>query len=106
MKSFHFPSKYLPNLCDHPYIEFEKIDTSLTTFGLGKEMKTRIYKVLAAILYLGNTKFEDAGDDSIRLSDDSQAVCDHVANLLSLDPTELRSNLLNRTIEVNGTSIT
>lgn len=80
------------------------LDNSLTIFGLNPEKKHRIYKIVSAILCIGNIKFKST-DGGVQISNDSEAVCDHAAQLLSLDPEVLRTNLLAREISINGSNI-
>lgn len=100
--------QYLPDLREHSQkcnINFDMIDNSLTIFGLNSEEKHRIYKIVSAILCLGNIKFKSA-DGCLQVTNDSEAACDTAAQLLSLDPEVLRTNLLAREICVNGSNIT
>lgn len=85
--------------------DFEKIDHSLTSFGLDNETKTGIYKVLAAILHLGNTEFVDAGDDASAISEHSIASCDHAAHLLSIEAQALQTSFLKKNIKIMESEI-
>lgn len=81
------------------------IDNSLTIFGLDPEKKHRIYRIVSAIICLGDIEFKIA-DGCAQITNDSMAAFEHAAQLLSLDPEVLRTNLLAREIFVNGSNIT
>lgn len=85
--------------------DFESIDAALTTFGLDQATRTRVYKVLAAILQLGNIEFEVVNDNMSKISNNSQIAWQSAANLLSIDPPLLQTNLLNRTIRIGDSYI-
>lgn len=77
----------------------------METFGFEETTKTRVYKVLAAILQLGNIEFEDTNDSTSTISATSHTACEDAAILLSVAPSVLRSNLLNRIIQVGSVHI-
>lgn len=77
----------------------------METFGLEETIRTRVYKILAAILQLGNIEFEDADDGTSRISADSQTAWEDAAFLLSVVPSALSSNILNRTIQIGDSHI-
>lgn len=85
--------------------DFEKIDHSLTSFGLDNETKTGIYKVLAAILHLGNIEFLDAGDNASAILESSLASCDHAAQLLSIKAQTLQTSFLKKKIKIMESEI-
>lgn len=84
---------------------FEKVDISLKSLGFDQETRTRVYKILATILHLGNIEFEDADSDSSKISSNSQASCDHAAYSLSLDRNELEKSLISRIIKIRESNI-
>lgn len=107
---FYF--KYLPNkeivkqLSDNMN-DFNVINKNLDACGISAEKKNRIYSVLAAILNLGNIKFEkcDSNDDKCFVPHESQAILNNVAVLLGMNKIDLEDVLTNRTISVLNSEI-
>lgn len=95
--------KYTNNNC----IEFNSIDTRLTSLGFSDGQKNGIYTILSAILNLGNIQFENLpySDDRSIVTEKSQLFLDHVAVLLKINRSTLQDAFISRTINVAGSEI-
>ncbi|XP_075982800.1 unconventional myosin 81F isoform X2 [Anticarsia gemmatalis] len=82
--------------------KLEALQLALTVLQVPPHMCEGLFKVLAAILWLGNIHFEDVdGERTTLAAEDSEAV-DAVANLLGLPLPTARRVLLERQINVRG----
>lgn len=84
---------------------FLKIDEQLATFGLTRDERECVYKLLAGILHLGNIEFESSDDDSCRIAITSEDTYKTVAQLLSIELSVLESNLIYRKFVVKGSKL-
>lgn len=86
---------------------FDIIDKSLNTIGMTMEARCVIYKLLAAVLNIGNIQILEETDKNgdLSVSDGSKKYLDNVATLLNLETSEFENSLLKRTINVAGTEI-
>ncbi|KAG1714829.1 Unconventional myosin-VI [Nymphon striatum] len=83
---------------------FSYTDRALSHIGIDEKERMNIYGVVAAVLHLGNIKFEDDPEDSrggckvssCSLSELSLTIA---ANLIGVDKDELRSCLLSRVMQ-------
>ncbi|CAH0594344.1 unnamed protein product [Chrysodeixis includens] len=82
--------------------KLEALQLALTVLQVPPHMCEGLFKVLAAILWLGNIQFQDIdGERSTLAPEDTEAV-DAVANLLGLPLPTARRVLLERQINVRG----
>ncbi|ORY26880.1 P-loop containing nucleoside triphosphate hydrolase protein [Naematelia encephala] len=68
--------------------EFRDTQTALSTVGIAVEQQWHIFKILAALLHLGNIKITQARTDAV-LADDDQALIT-ATNLLGLPATDFK----------------
>lgn len=80
-----------------PPYDIDTIDNALDRFGLTKDMRTYVYKVLAGVLLIGNITFEDTevGCSVTKVSED---IFTNAANLFGIDATELKDCLTSRPV--------
>lgn len=101
-----FHSQYLcnyPNSNRDDLKHFHEIDNSLATIGFNQTERFHIYKILAAILHLGNVNFEESPmTKELDISDKTQHHFTHASQLLNVEPKVLKKILLMHEIEVNG----
>lgn len=69
---------------------FKMIDESLDVIGLSKNAKNSVYKLLAAILNLGNIQIEESSS-GLCVSDASKKFLDNVATLTNLTTLNLKN---------------
>ncbi|GBP24386.1 Myosin-I heavy chain [Eumeta japonica] len=82
--------------------ELEALQLALTVLQVPPHMCEGLFKVLAAVLWLGNIQFQDVdGERSALAPEDAEAV-DAVAALLGLAPPTAQRVLLERQINVRG----
>lgn len=83
--------------------DFTTIDKALIEIGMGNEERIKIYKILAAILHLGNVIFvENPLTGGCQIADSTQKHFYYAAQLLNMDSKTLEINLLTRKMEVTG----
>uniref|UniRef100_A0A182RH91 Myosin motor domain-containing protein n=1 Tax=Anopheles funestus TaxID=62324 RepID=A0A182RH91_ANOFN len=90
------------------YEDFRQLDEALGRLGLGEMERTQIYSLVAAVLHLGNIRFEENPEDSnggCRITQDSQASLNVTARLIGVDPSELRQALMSRVMKSKGGGI-
>lgn len=83
------------------------MDKALIDVGVANEERINIYKILAAILHLGNVIFEEnpsiAGCQTrCRITNSSRNHCFYAAQLLGIEQELLEMCLLTRKMEVAG----
>lgn len=70
--------------------------------GLTEIERFEIYRIVAAVLHLGNVTFEDNPDDTkggCRVADSSEKYLIMVAKLIGIDAMELRQALVSRVMQ-------
>lgn len=83
----------------------ETVDRALESIGISHDERNRIYKIIAAILHLGNVDIEEENSfEKCKISELSKIHLQHTANLLNIGHQTLETALLTRTIEVNGSN--
>lgn len=83
----------------------ETVDRALESVGISHEERNRIYKILAAILHLGNVDIEEEiSSEKCKISELSKIHLKHTAKLLNIEQQTLEIALLTRTIEINGSN--
>lgn len=97
--------KVLPIMNTNQYggYSFDDLVHGLDGIGISTEVKYIIFDVLAAILHLCNIEFID---DSFQKAEISNNLSSHeslnfAANLLKIDPDELKHALITKTIKTN-----
>lgn len=81
---------------------FGSVDTALTNVGVSNEEKVKVYKILAAILHLGNVIFEENPSmDGCQISDSTANHFFYAAQLLGIEKKNLEKSLLTRKMEIN-----
>lgn len=99
-------SQELNQLSDHAHkLSFTKIDDCFSIFGLDITKRRQVYKIIAAILHLGNISFEESTDNTCEISKDSHTSCRNAAELLSLGTKDLQSMLINNSIDIKDSKI-
>ncbi|KAM3858015.1 LOW QUALITY PROTEIN: unconventional myosin-Ig [Diretmus argenteus] len=76
--------------------------SALEAIGLSKEEIDSIYRILAAILLLGNIQLESDGE-SVQIS--GLEAVSHIADLIASEPDNVRKSLLFRTMATGGGEI-
>uniref|UniRef100_A0A182S803 Myosin motor domain-containing protein n=1 Tax=Anopheles maculatus TaxID=74869 RepID=A0A182S803_9DIPT len=90
------------------YEDFRQLDEALGRLGLSESERTQIYSLVAAVLHLGNIRFEENPEDSnggCRITQDSQTSLTVTARLIGVDPSELRQALMSRVMKSKGGGI-
>lgn len=84
--------------------DFQTLDVALTRIGLDDNEKFAIYTQVAAVLHLGNVKFEDSPDDTrggCRVANNSLPSLSAAATLMGVGPDELQQCLLSRVMQTS-----
>lgn len=90
------------------YEDFRQLDEALGRLGLSEVERTQIYSLVAAVLHLGNIRFEENPEDSnggCRITQESQPSLNVTARLIGVDPSELRQALMSRVMKSKGGGI-
>lgn len=83
--------------------DFVSINKALFEIGMTKEEKTNIYKILAAILHLGNVVFVDNPLTEVcQIADSTKTHFSCAAKLLNIATETLEKSLLTRKMELKG----
>ncbi|XP_045503009.1 myosin-I heavy chain [Colias croceus] len=80
----------------------EALQLALTVLQVPPHMCEGLFKVLAAVLWLGNVQFQDIDGERTTLAPEDAEAVDAVANLLGLAPPTAQRVLLERQINVRG----
>ncbi|XP_038207057.1 myosin-I heavy chain isoform X2 [Zerene cesonia] len=80
----------------------EALQLALTVLQVPPHMCEGLFKVLAAVLWLGNIQFQDIDGERTSLAPEDAEAVDAVANLLGLAPPTAQRVLLERQINVRG----
>lgn len=83
---------------------FARIDHILSILGIAKNEKNAIYKLLAAILHLGNIQFE-ATDSGAQVIESTEEHVTIASKLMDIFPDKLKEAILFRSIDVAGSII-
>uniref|UniRef100_A0A2M4BA63 Putative myosin class v heavy chain n=1 Tax=Anopheles marajoara TaxID=58244 RepID=A0A2M4BA63_9DIPT len=90
------------------YEDFRQLDEALGRLGLSETERVQIYSLVAAVLHLGNIRFEENPEDTkggCRITNDSEASLVVTARLIGLDASELRQALMSRVMTSKGGGI-
>ncbi|PVU86002.1 hypothetical protein BB560_006841 [Smittium megazygosporum] len=85
--------------------EFINTCNALELVGIGKAKQLEIWKVLAALLYLGNTNFENDKNSKVLDSFVKSEDFINASSMLGLDPVKLKSCLVEKKIVTQRESI-
>lgn len=85
-------------------VAFEEVDRILKSLVLDEKEKMTIYKLLAAILHLGNIEFISDESQAKVLESSGTHICT-AAKLLNININDLEKSLLFHSIEVHGSVI-
>lgn len=91
-----------PNLDDKS--DYRRMEESMNKVGFSEEEKANIFKVVAAVLHVGNIAFEDSGDTEggSVVSPKSTNSLSIAAQLLDVSPEELKMSLTTRMMSAGG----
>ncbi|XP_066985117.1 myosin heavy chain 95F isoform X5 [Macrobrachium rosenbergii] len=84
--------------------DFNKVDKALGNLGLSDGERLAIYTTVAAVLHLGNIKFEENPDDTkggCMVSPGCENSLKMAASLMGVDPMELNQALLSRVMQTS-----
>src|SRR5690606_10069845 len=93
--------------------QFKAVCACMTAMGIPEASQSEIWRLLSAVLHLGNITFKDRHDEETRsalnaqaamVGDDSQtaAAVDAVCSLLGVDREVLQKALTNRTLQIGS----
>ncbi|CAH0678939.1 unnamed protein product [Chilo suppressalis] len=82
--------------------KLEALQLALTVLQVPPHMCEGLFKVLAAVLWLGNIQFQDVDGERTTLAPEDAEAVDAVATLLGLAPPTAQRVLLERQINVRG----
>ncbi|XP_076028705.1 myosin heavy chain 95F jaguar isoform X2 [Oratosquilla oratoria] len=83
---------------------FHTLDKALGNLGLNSGERLAVYTTVAAVLHLGNIEFQDNSDDvkgGCMITPGSEVALKTTANLMGLDPEELKQALLSRVMQTS-----
>lgn len=84
-------------------LTFTTVNEALRNIGLDQKERMRIYKILSAILYLGNVNFEEnSATENLEISHDTIKHLQLASQLLKVESHVLETSLLTRDIDVRG----
>lgn len=86
--------------------DFKLIDKELSQIGIPYNRKIHYYKILAAILHLGNVIFqEDSISGKCRISQSTKPHTEIAVTLLNIEQSVLEAAILTRYIEIGSEKI-
>lgn len=85
--------------------EFNVVQSALKTIGMDEEEQKKMFRILAAILHIGNLKFCEKSKTEEGIMVENPDVLKTVGELLEVDITELEKGLLKRTIFCGGEKV-
>lgn len=96
-------SDYRQNDDSSNFQDFGAVDKALIDIGVNNVEGIAIYKILAAILHLGNVIFEENPlVDGCKIADSTANHSRYAAQLLGIEQKNLEMSLLTRKMEING----
>ena len=91
----------LNNIDDHKM--FNDLCLALQVLQVPPDLVTGIFRVLSAVLWIGNLQFEDTENETCRLTKQDKNVVKRVAYLLGLEESKMQKICTTREISVRGT---
>lgn len=82
---------------------FEELCLALQILQVTPDMATGIFKVLAAILWIGNLSFQDSENEACQLTQQDVPITKIIAHLLGLNDAQIKRLTTIRQINVRGT---
>ena len=82
--------------------DFAQTDKALGNLGMSEKERLSVYSAVAAILHLGNIKFQDNQEDvrgGCQLTNSSITALKIASDLMGIDPEELQHALLSRVMQ-------
>lgn len=87
----------------YTFQDFGAVDKALIEVGLTNEERIQIYKIVAAILHLGNVQFEENSlMEGCRVADNTTDHLSYAAQLLGIEEKRIEMSLLTRKMEISG----
>lgn len=81
---------------------FADVDQTLSACGMDSDERLAVYKLLAAILHLGNIEFFEDEKAGCQITNSTESSLQNASELLCLHSVELKKNLLTRSFELIG----
>ncbi|CAG2101607.1 unnamed protein product [Medioppia subpectinata] len=84
--------------------DFKATDDALAHFGVSEADRLAIYRIVAAVLHLGNICFEDSAEDSkggSQVTAQSMPSLETAAELIGVDSDSLQQSLLSRVMQLS-----
>lgn len=84
--------------------DFKGLEKAFANFGVSEEIKWNVYRIVAAVLHLGNIEFEEALNDTrggCTISPYSEESLHKTASLLKIEPISLKQCLLTRVMQTS-----
>ncbi|GMF63563.1 unnamed protein product [[Candida] boidinii] len=79
--------------------DFKETIEAMRTIGLTQDEQDQVFRLLSAILYIGNIRFAEDEEGNSKVQDTS--ITDFVAYLLSVNPQVLCKSITERIVETN-----
>jgi myosin-7 len=83
---------------------FDQLRLAMQVLSISEELSEGIFRVLAAILWIGNLEFEDSEQEAAKLKKKSRDIVVKAATLLGIPPEVMEKIALIRQITVKGTT--
>lgn len=83
---------------------FADVDQHLSACGMKSDERHAVYKLLAAILHLGNIEFVEDEKFGCQITNSTESSLQKASELLCFNSVELKKNLLTRSLELKITS--
>ena len=80
------------------------LSLSVQVLNVSAELSTGIFRILSAILWIGNLEFQDSESEACQLTEQDLQVVRKVARLLGISETQVRKVCTIRQISVKGTT--
>lgn len=82
--------------------KFEALTMAFTVLQISQQSIDGVFKVLSAILWLGNLEFCDVDGERCDIESKDKEICEIISNLLGLNYSDILQVLLHRQINVRG----
>ena len=102
---FYYLNKSSVVASNDPNNTFELLKSNLKSLGIGKRQQAQLWRVLAAILHIGNIQFLDSVTGRESCSIKNVAQLQMVADILGVDSFALQTTLVSRTKMVGKDNI-